>query len=412
MNILSPELLRVVVSRARATLRELDPPDVPGTLRKVAVHTDRGLPPPMARRLLEEIDANEWLRRKVADEVADLQDSQDTYEVAAWQFLVRPDGWESKLDDIAKIISESAGDHERDQLRLRVQALESELDKARHRAKRAQRETEMAGIEADKQVTAARTSARIGRESDRQAREEAHGANSRLATKLASVKSERDQARAQLKQSRQEVLRQRRTDRPTDGPPPVNVWGELDELGAARLLDQMSTALRPASEFVEATEPTLPFEHDPMALPHGVAPDDASAIAWLMERTQSYVLIVDGYNVTYLMYSDGFNTSQSRHRLNGDLARYRRLASALPRVIVVYDSDQSGEVSSDPGPGGVEVRFTTADQSADDEVLRLAAELADTAVVVSDDRQVREGAERVGALGLWSKALVGWMAGQ
>ena len=360
----------------------------------------------MARRLLEESESNEWFRLKVAERLADSAESSDPHEEAGRLFLLRPQGWEARLSEIAESLSESVGDHERDQLRQRIAALEAELDTTRNRAKRAQREIEMLRAESDKRVTAARSSARAGRDSDHQALEAAKRDNATLSTDLASVTQERDETRARLKQIRQELLRERRIDRPTEAPPPKGAWADLDALGAARLLDEVATALAPSAQFVEQM---LPLEHAPLVLPSGVAPDDGSAIAWLATRRQPYVLVVDGYNVTFLMYPDRFNAADSRQRLNGDLARFRRTSVARPRVVVVYDSDQTGGITSDSAPGGIDVRFTTADHSADDEVLLMATELGGSAVVVSTDRRVREGAERVGALGLWSQALVGWI---
>ena len=100
------------------------------------------------------------------------------------------------------------------------------------------------------------------------------------------------------------------------------------------------------------------------------------------------MLIVDGYNVSFLLEPDRFNASDSRRRLDGDLARLRRLAGTPVRIIVVYDSRQTGGISSDTAAGGIEVRFTTADHTADDEILLLATELGGSAVVVSSDRRV------------------------
>ncbi|HEY5578375.1 MAG TPA: hypothetical protein VIL12_01660, partial [Acidimicrobiia bacterium] len=60
--------------------------------------------------------------------------------------------------------------------------------------------------------------------------------------------------------------------------------------------------------------------------------------------------------------------------------------------------------------GGIEVRFTVAGVLADEEILNLVSRLEGQMVVVSSDRVVREGAEELGALGLWSEALAGWIS--
>ena len=222
-----------------------------------------------------------------------------------------------------------------------------------------------------------------------------------MAQRLAEMVRDLAENRDRLKRIRGELLRERRAERPSELPPARSVWAELDALGAARLLDEVSVALTPPSEFVEDE---LPLEHEPMVLPPGISPDHRSAVEWLLDRRSAFVLIVDGYNVTFLMDPDSFTGGERRNHLNAEVARFRRMAAAKPRVIVVYDSDQTGGITSESGSGGVEVRFTTAGHSADEEVLVLATELGGAAVVVSTDRRVREGAERVGALGLWSQA--------
>jgi hypothetical protein len=74
-------------------------------------------------------------------------------------------------------------------------------------------------------------------------------------------------------------------------------------------------------------------------------------------------------------------------------------------VTVVWDSnaDQPGSRK----PRGIDVRFAPAGVEADDVVVKIAAGLR-RCVVITNDRAVRERAERTGALALWSDALVDW----
>ena len=87
----------------------------------------------------------------------------------------------------------------RDRLVQRVVALEAELDASRNRAKRSQRELEMAKTEAEQRVTAARSSARAGREGEHQALEVAKREIVTLIEQLVSVTTDRDEAKARLK---------------------------------------------------------------------------------------------------------------------------------------------------------------------------------------------------------------------
>ena len=79
------------------------------------------------------------------------------------------------------------------------------------------------------------------------------------------------------------------------------------------------------------------------------------------------------------------------------------------RVVVVFDSDLPGDRRERVVPGGAEVRFASEDLLADDEIVELAAAAKGAITVVSSDRDLRERSEAVGALTLWSEALVDWM---
>ena len=174
-----------------------------------------------------------------------------------------------------------------------------------------------------------------------------------------------------------------------------------------RILDEIVEAVRPEAVVALPKRPTE--EAPPFALPVGTSPDSGDAVTWLVSHEEPYSLVVDGYNVTFLIKEEGFTETAARDRLNEGLARLRRAAVAPIHVIVVYDSAQSGGVSTSPGPGGIEIRFTEAGHTADEEILNIASGRPTRLAVISTDRRVREGAEEHGALGLWSQALVEWL---
>jgi predicted RNA-binding protein with PIN domain len=132
-------------------------------------------------------------------------------------------------------------------------------------------------------------------------------------------------------------------------------------------------------------------------------------VTWLVGSAGAFSLIVDGYNVLFHLDRGDFSTGRARQRLAQQLGRLKREAGTA-RVIVVYDSALPGGRRARPTAGGVEVRFAEEGRLADEEVILLAGELTGAVVVVSSDREVREGAEAAGALALWSEALVGWIA--
>ena len=58
---------------------------------------------------------------------------------------------------------------------------------------------------------------------------------------------------------------------------------------------------------------------------------------------------------------------------------------------------------------GVVVRFAEADVIADDVLVDLATDYGSAAIVISDDREVRDRSARHGATVLWAKALAAWL---
>ena len=94
------------------------------------------------------------------------------------------------------------------------------------------------------------------------------------------------------------------------------------------------------------------------------------------------------------------------------MSRFKLRSMAPVNVVVVYDSAVNAETATEAGPGGVWVRFTTMGLTADDEIRRLAAEAEEPVVVVSSDREVREGSEQFGAIALWAEALIPWIQGR
>jgi hypothetical protein len=128
-------------------------------------------------------------------------------------------------------------------------------------------------------------------------------------------------------------------------------------------------------------------------------PDRAEALIWLVDLPQTVVVAIDGWNVAHLLSSPP--TPAERDRVVEGGRRLFRMSRGRRRVVVVFDSSL-GEAGYQVE---VEVRYVP---SADDELVALAAANPAT-VVVSSDRLVRDRAEREGALGLWSEALVEWL---
>ncbi|MDP8958131.1 MAG: NYN domain-containing protein [Actinomycetota bacterium] len=410
MQIIDSALLQPAVEAGRRALGEMEENEVPAALRKVAASTGGRLPPPFVHRLLSAMEEDPWLRDKAADAWpdADPEDSQPSRAASAL-FVLRPPGWELRLGQI------SAGLQGRG-LREEVGRLQERLAGAEGQVREAQRRLQSSREEAAEARSAAERKLEEARGQLRRARDEGLEEARRAQRRAADLEGERDRLRTSLGAElsrvvklRDELLRARRSvqevsEQAGAGPPAV-VWASRDPLEMARLLDELAVAARPAPE-VEAQEPMGP---EAWRLPPGVRADSPLAVDWLVSRTSPFTLLVDGYNLAFVLAPVGSADRQSRLRVNRELARVRRHASSTIRVVVVYDSQQSGGVTDARGPGGVEVRFTEAGHPADDEVVELARSATGPVAVVSSDREVRERSAAAGALVLWSEALVGWV---
>lgn len=388
-----PDVIRPAVDAARRVLRNLDPDDVPPRLRRVAGYTDRALPAPLLRTLLDEVDSNDWLRDKITEEWAAAHGvSEDAEATASEFFLRRPAGWEERI--IAEIEATSVRtegrkvaelEREIDRLADHVSRLSAELDECRRRGSEAISEAARRGES---------KAGRLGEEA------------SELRRRLAEVEAERDRTRQDLAEAsgwlaeadrkiddlRSRLARGRRAPDETAG---SVVFGRGRPLAAARALDDLVTALSRAAPAEERTHPPAR-----VALPPPLRPDDAEAIGWLLSQEGAFLVLVDGYNVahTHVAAPD----ADTRRRVEEEAARLRRLADGTLTVVVLWDSAVDG---TSRRVGGIEVRYVP---SADEAIIATAREATLPVVVVSSDRRVREESEVAGAIGLWATAWTGW----
>jgi predicted RNA-binding protein with PIN domain len=394
------------IDRLRALLRDLEPGDVPAKLRRVVDYAGgRRLPPPLLKSLIVEIDRNEWLRNRLREEAGD-----DASE-ALVQLLDHEPGWWLAL-------VENAGDTAPPGSDATAQAamLQQKLDEARRRnadlrSSLERVETELRGMksaarQAEELASARHEISHLQREVDEavEARERAEAAADAADERIAAI----------LRRDR------RRGHAPMASGAPVRGGGVGDPLEAARRLDRASAGFAAAvaartrePDPVPATDPILAPE--PVALPAGLAPDRVGAIEWLLADAPALPVIVDGYNLTYLIDAGSFTAAETRHRLVSELDRFVRRAKPDHRVSVFFDSsidDSSKEEGFGGGQmsqGGVEVVFATASDTADDAIVEEVEALAGRAVVITNDRELRERSSDEGALVLWGAALAQWM---
>ena len=119
----------------------------------------------------------------------------------------------------------------------------------------------------------------------------------------------------------------------------------------------------------------------PLVLPPELDADTTEAASWLTQRAR--LLLVDGYNVSLALRA-GHPLEEQRRWLVERMRPLVLRGSADP--IVVFDGD--GAASTRREPSGVEVRFTAAGTTADDEIVFAVAATGDPVLVITDDAEL------------------------
>ena len=405
-----PPLLVPAMEAARRALRRLDAKEVPASLRKVANYGGGKLPRPLARSLVRALDEDGWLRGKAVDEWDRVDADAPGPDGASALFLLRPTDWEYRIGVLAGATEVKGAAADQAGLRRALDQADARAEEARRRLGEAHEEIVRLREQHRAEVEKVRAELRSARRKDR-AQDQA------LRGRLTAIEADLLQARKALAETERTAVELRRRlqvarrdragyERRLIGRAAASPWVGEDPLTIARFLDEVATASRlvpPAPPSVQPVPVAAGFR-----LPAGVAPDSAAALDWLFGLTAPLTLLVDGYNVTFLVSEANFSEDGARRYLNQELATLKRRLPARSRVVVVYDSSH-GEGETMAGPGGIEVRFTRAGSLADDELRELATSIEGPVVVVSTDRAVRQAAEGSGAVGLWSESLVAWL---
>lgn len=392
-------VLNDAIDAGRSALRDLDIKEVPPALTRVASSQGGGLPPPLASRLLAEIDKNDWFRDKVAEGF----DGESG--TAADLFLNRPEGWWIRLGEAAVAASAAEDQRRYGKLENQIRELEAKRDTAAKKAA----EHKKALVEAERRAKQSAESARKTVE-QRFAASVSDVAEVRrdladTRARLAELDSERSLLQESFDALRSRLLKTRRDRFEHNGPQGESSFVPRDPVKLARLLDLQAAALGRDPGVV--SKPT-PIETGDLRMAPGVRPDSSDAIRWLLGLDESVVVLVDGYNVQFHIDDKDFTSGGARRRLVEALKRLRTASPSKHRIVVVYDSTLPGERIARTSLGGVEVRFADKDRIADEEIVEMTSELP-RAVVISSDRAVRDGAEGNGAVVLWSESLAAWL---
>lgn len=119
-------------------------------------------------------------------------------------------------------------------------------------------------------------------------------------------------------------------------------------------------------------------------------------------------LAIDGYNVIAVLTGEPLarlDLEAEREEFNQLLISYRKISKN--RLTVVYDGGRvfSGEPRN-YSEGGVKINFSTAGQSADQVLIRMAHQFGSGLTIVSSDREVARESEKFGAVVLESGEFV------
>jgi predicted RNA-binding protein with PIN domain len=399
----------VAIAVARVGLAA-DPPEPPPRgllpLLRFARLPDQALA--AARKV---IDDDEGFRRRVCRAT-----TEELVGRASWLFLDRPDGWEEELGWLAAAAEEAVGAAEETRadakLRRRVAMLEAGLSGQADELVRLRAELALAKDQ---------------RADERRARRLAESDAGRLRRTTDELATEVDDLRRRQSVAPESPESAEEGVRPpppalleveSEPPPPV-----IDAAGLAELLAEAVRAAAALSEVLadaeamvlpapDAASPRLVSRarppgprrrsgeverRRPTPLPPGTFDDSVEAAGHLV-RVEGVRVLVDGYNVTKSARPELALSEQRRWLTDAAVELAARTGA---RVELVFDgADERPSAPANLGRRqGVQVRFSAEGVEADDLLLELIEGLPRhvPVVVASDDRRVRDGAERRGA---------------
>jgi len=391
-------LLEPAIRAARKAIADIEIADTPAALRRMKASSARILPPPLAASLIDQIDKDDWLRGKIGEIEGWDADSSNIPLAVSSLFVKRPRGWSGRLEKLVALHLDVVEVNDREQLSRQVIKLRRELEAARRKAKAAARasDAEIKALKEHVKDLRAESSAiePLVQESVVVFRQQIQT----LKHELAEAHEEAKLSQARNRKMKSDLLRSRRS-KPAAQFGKSGLFGGRTPAAMARSIDDLVAAVRP-----DAPAPDLAAgERDLLALPSGVSPDTPAAIDWLVGRATPTVLLVDGYNVTWQIDRADFSTNRARQDLVTRLGQLKHRAKGPLRVVTVFDSQFGATV---PVLGAsVEVVFA---ENADEEVRRIASETSGDVVVISSDREVRDGSSVAGALVMWSEAFSKW----
>jgi predicted RNA-binding protein with PIN domain len=444
-----PELPEALLSgyldAALATLRAAEPGELPGPLRQYQTWTPKRLRHPRVlgdvRRTL---DLDQSFRKAVDERVlgeeealarlvragrhAEALASGETPEAVARVGLALGQEGEAAVEAAAAAAATSRARAEAAAVRSALAGAESELDLARERA-----EAEAAGARAAREeLRAAREELRRVERERRTLADRLEGLERELAQSAAALRAAREEAAATQRRlgGRVAELQARLSESQRNYRALRRSAGQVDPVVAEAVgaLERDLDALRRATGLAEDGKgrgsggppgaggssggagtgaARRPERRSTLAVPGGRGADDPETLASWM-GVDAVLVLVDGYNVT--KHPQGFPDRGLEDQRTLLLDLCRRLARRFgAEITVVFDGGTVGPLPTRLPLGPVEVVFTDAGRSADDEIVARtnAAPPERPVVVVTSDNELRARVSTLGATVTRSPALLG-----
>jgi predicted RNA-binding protein with PIN domain len=443
-------LLAGYLDAALATLRAADQGELPGPLRQYQTWTPKRLRHPRVLGLVRRtLDLDESFRKAVDERVleeekalarlvrsgrhAEALASGETPEAVARVGLALGTEGEAAVQAAVAAAATSQARAEAAAVRSALAGAESELDAARERA-----ESEVAAARAARdELRGAREELRRVERERRTLADRVEGLERELAQSAAALRAARDEAAAEQRRlgGRVAELQARLADAQRNYRALRRSAGQVDPVVAEAVgaLERDLDALRRATGLAEEgggrgaggssgavaggargggrpAGAAWPERRSPLSVPGGRGADDPETLAAWM-GADGVLVLVDGYNVT--KHPAGFPDRGLEDQRTLLLDLCRRLARRFgAEVTVVFDGGTVGPIPTRLPLGPVEVVFTDAGRTADDEIVARtnAAPPERPVVVVTSDNELRARVTALGATATRSPALLGLAA--
>ncbi len=349
--------------------------------------------------------------------------SPDSINAAGWLALSRPPGWEDLLRAVAEDRDELSGTQEAERrlrdLQRQLEAAERKRVHAEAELRRQREEVEAANEELSAVRRERRQTDEALRSSERRAEDlehklverdarvsEAQGAREAREHELAETGRLLAEARAELERRPAPLVP---GERPVDVAALREAADRLRRSAAtlAKSVDGILAAVPPEPMVLPGGQATTPTR-TAVALPGGVVADTVDGARWLLGRP-SVVLLVDGYNVAKTAWPDAPLEEQRTRALRALDELVSRTGATAE---LVFDGPDDPAPAGRQGTPSVTVRYSGG-ELADDVVVALVSTFPPDrpVVVVSNDREVRDGARREGANVIGSGTLISLFAG-